>query len=55
VDKKKHKIKGNKDLIAQESICGYWIQRDNLTRYWKDVTCKRCLKRIAFFRKRFRS
>jgi len=44
-DKLIHKRKLSRYLIAEDALCGRWIQYAQGSYLWKNVTCKNCLKK----------
>ena len=39
-----HKRKLSRYIIVEESLCNRWVQHNQTSYQWKNVTCKKCLK-----------
>ncbi len=39
-----HKKKLSRYIIAEESLCGRWIQYHQAHYHWREVNCKKCLR-----------
>jgi len=40
-----HKRLQSRYIIAEESLCGYWVQHKQTSYLWNKVNCKKCLEK----------